>query len=488
MHQCRSNLTFRRGSGISVFLPSNAVNPCFHYNFNISSAQYNSACTLFITNFGIPCSHLHVRRVFITPPSPLRLPLAYQSLKRSPHPFAMDSTPIHVKKKRSGLVRTVTGLFGNKSPCSPISASTESIPPPKSPLSRRPSIFKRVLKRQSNQAISVESLHNVKGWTDPLPEYSLLSDSHSHRSRQTGDHSPAHGRSRSNSPLPTSIPGLRYVDEVEAAEKELDQNFHLHSGSTEPIPETIPEARPSQDDDDESDRPRDRTKRNEAHFPMLSEYLNKYPKHHDTDIKHEDSRISEFSDGSFDIHQPTPIRASFLQSGNATTSSPTSLTQAIYHENAQQLETARIARLDADYAYALDLQAQEGLHHRPQPQASTESLPAMPTQPLPTYLSAKPETTASSSDSRDNFEEGQEQWALMFTKSCQMCHERLTLFEFPTKTPTNTCEHENTICAYCLRRWIMGALETKGWTGVWCPECGVKLGHDDVMKGVLMRV
>jgi hypothetical protein len=74
-----------------------------------------------------------------------------------------------------------------------------------------------------------------------------------------------------------------------------------------------------------------------------------------------------------------------------------------------------------------------------------------------------------------------------FTKTCQVCSERLSMFEFPASAPTASCSHSANTCSYCLRRWIMHVLGDRGRAAATCPECRMPLSQDDIRRGVFLR-
>ncbi|KAF2241590.1 hypothetical protein BU26DRAFT_571745 [Trematosphaeria pertusa] len=144
--------------------------------------------------------------------------------------------------------------------------------------------------------------------------------------------------------------------------------------------------------------------------------------------------------------------------------SPSALIRALYHEDARQLEQAHFTRDDADYAYALQLQLQEE-HEREE-----EALRAA--QRL--YDLEVRQNTQPSDRSQ-------------FRRKCFVCQQRLNLLEFPSFTPTESCQHVSEACTHCLQGWIASSLQTGGWASVTCPQCRTSLSPRDIRRCLLLN-
>lgn len=65
-------------------------------------------------------------------------------------------------------------------------------------------------------------------------------------------------------------------------------------------------------------------------------------------------------------------------------------------------------------------------------------------------------------------------------RDCLVCVESRSLRHFPKRPPTGTCQHEINTCKRCLRHWINSEFGAKVWDQMSCPECGIKMGYDDM--------
>ncbi|KAF2741249.1 hypothetical protein EJ04DRAFT_242 [Polyplosphaeria fusca] len=65
-------------------------------------------------------------------------------------------------------------------------------------------------------------------------------------------------------------------------------------------------------------------------------------------------------------------------------------------------------------------------------------------------------------------------------KDCIVCTESRSIQHFATRPPTAQCTHEVNTCRRCLRSWIESEFTSKMWDQINCPECSVRLEHEDM--------
>jgi hypothetical protein len=65
---------------------------------------------------------------------------------------------------------------------------------------------------------------------------------------------------------------------------------------------------------------------------------------------------------------------------------------------------------------------------------------------------------------------------------CQVCLEKKLPDEFPTKQPTEACNHPVDCCIPCLSQSITVAFEGRIWDDIRCPTCNIQLQHHDVAE------
>lgn len=352
-------------------------------------------------------------------------------------------------------MRSLSGFFKDKS-----STSTDATPSDLAKMrtfAQARSMIKRRLRNRNKNALSLEALSGTRGWSELPPQYSILTHwENSHVSRADSD--PSQGDNEHTSRLPPSTPMPRYVDELDLLE---DRTF---SDRLQDRPDQIPEVRMIL----EAERPPSRLSTVTAWAPSHSTTVKTQqvspdanqaschravssmalePESPDESLlvsqgrgARDASRSSDFSDGSCDQFHPALIDVSPLSSGNATSISFPFL-RALDQDKAHQLRQDRLKKFDADLAYTLQ-QEEWGPRH-----------PGLPD-----------------------------------LKTCHVCHEVMFPYEMPLFTPTAECNHPNSTCSHCLRRWIMGILDVRGWAGVTCPQCRSPLSSEEIRRGVLLRI
>jgi len=67
-------------------------------------------------------------------------------------------------------------------------------------------------------------------------------------------------------------------------------------------------------------------------------------------------------------------------------------------------------------------------------------------------------------------------------RSCMVCSDDRSIFQFPAKPPTSECTHPVNTCEECLQTWIESELASKGWDHITCMECSAKMHHNDVQR------
>ena len=65
---------------------------------------------------------------------------------------------------------------------------------------------------------------------------------------------------------------------------------------------------------------------------------------------------------------------------------------------------------------------------------------------------------------------------------CKVCLEQKLPDEFPSRNPTEVCDHPIQCCKPCLAQSITSALEGRIWDDIRCPICNIQLQHQDVAK------
>ncbi|KAI9151303.1 Maltose O-acetyltransferase [Paramyrothecium foliicola] len=68
------------------------------------------------------------------------------------------------------------------------------------------------------------------------------------------------------------------------------------------------------------------------------------------------------------------------------------------------------------------------------------------------------------------------------TSRCAVCDDAKDVFAFSLWPTTSGCTHKQATCRSCLNDSIAFDIENKGANHVACPECGLGLGYDDVMR------
>lgn len=77
------------------------------------------------------------------------------------------------------------------------------------------------------------------------------------------------------------------------------------------------------------------------------------------------------------------------------------------------------------------------------------------------------------------------------TRSCGICANQKSVYDFPTTTPTSACLHEVTTCIDCLQRWIFICMNNNYQPSgaVTCPDCDeAMLAQIDLQGIVPLRV
>ncbi|KAK0778744.1 hypothetical protein LTR75_015549 [Friedmanniomyces endolithicus] len=67
-------------------------------------------------------------------------------------------------------------------------------------------------------------------------------------------------------------------------------------------------------------------------------------------------------------------------------------------------------------------------------------------------------------------------------RDCNVCGDAKSPLDFAAKPPTAKCEHLPTTCNDCLARWMTSEFESKGGSGIKCPECPQTLDYADVQR------
>ena len=321
-----------------------------------------------------------------------------------------ESASAQAPKKRPGLlVRSMTGLFTAKSQSAKTTAARQIRLERTPTFAKRRPIFKRhvkqIAKPRDGRLLSLESLPTTRGWSEPPPEYTLLNNKEEPHAPWTNGN-PANTRQDSSPGSPLAEFNIRYVDEVEARQLEQEEAQNGESFQQHDISDAIPEVTPSLEDNDAEEGVTEMKQRDSDRFPALTKVLRA--------AGHKSNPTETFSDGPCDLAHPTPLRRSFLSFGNAGLS-PNPLIRAIYQENAQHLEQARITRFDGDYAYALHLQTQDELAREKRP---VSPIPVQQNRCIVEDLQNTMEDTLTS-----------------FKKTCRVCCEYLNLSEFPSSNP-----------------------------------------------------
>ncbi|KAF2210610.1 hypothetical protein CERZMDRAFT_99227 [Cercospora zeae-maydis SCOH1-5] len=66
-------------------------------------------------------------------------------------------------------------------------------------------------------------------------------------------------------------------------------------------------------------------------------------------------------------------------------------------------------------------------------------------------------------------------------RGCVCCGDDKPPLEFPARSTTLSCDHDNKTCIDCMRSWLAAEFETKGTEEIKCPECPCKLEYDDIL-------
>ncbi|KAK0286963.1 hypothetical protein LTR35_004432 [Friedmanniomyces endolithicus] len=67
-------------------------------------------------------------------------------------------------------------------------------------------------------------------------------------------------------------------------------------------------------------------------------------------------------------------------------------------------------------------------------------------------------------------------------RDCNVCGDAKSPLDFAAKPPTAKCEHPPTTCNDCLAQWMTSEFESKGGSGIKCPECPQTLDYADVQR------
>ncbi|KAH9810048.1 E3 ubiquitin-protein ligase RNF14-like [Teratosphaeria destructans] len=67
-------------------------------------------------------------------------------------------------------------------------------------------------------------------------------------------------------------------------------------------------------------------------------------------------------------------------------------------------------------------------------------------------------------------------------RECIVCGDTKDIDEFPIERTTSACDHSVNVCSECLRSWMVSEFETKGPSGLGCPECRESLTYNDVQR------
>lgn len=65
-------------------------------------------------------------------------------------------------------------------------------------------------------------------------------------------------------------------------------------------------------------------------------------------------------------------------------------------------------------------------------------------------------------------------------KECVICADIRSLTHFPSRPPTDECNHANDVCRRCLRTWIQSEFLTKVWNEIKCPVCSIRMQYADM--------
>jgi hypothetical protein len=71
------------------------------------------------------------------------------------------------------------------------------------------------------------------------------------------------------------------------------------------------------------------------------------------------------------------------------------------------------------------------------------------------------------------------------THTCLICHAKHSIFSFPTRPPSARCLHASDVCTECLRHLCLADVELGNWDTVACPQCGVVLEREEVVRAVV---
>lgn len=373
----------------------------------------------------------------------------------------IQETPRPSAKRRPSRLRSVTGLFGEHAPgTTTFKNAAPSNLPRTLTFTKKRMTFRLRSKKRDHHCVSMDDLSRAdRAYPDPPPEYSLLGVTE--QPQGTGvaeDASPRPSEMESHANSPMSLPEIasgpilgRLRNVAEADALDVPSTITEHVRSDHIAEEGTELGNQSRSNDREKDHLEPEASAPET--PQCSAQLTA-----DNEMRH--SNPSDEQHGCYEllsIHKPSRSlgdAASSLDSGFAATA----------HDNAEQLTQARVIELDAQYACTLALPDED----KQQDNSTTQK-------------------ELRQADDDLNYIGRQTGKLATFTKSCQVCHEPVSMFEFPTSTPTSSCIHTVNTCSCCLRQWIIHVMENSKWACVTCPECRLPLSHNDIHRGLLLR-